>query len=129
MPTCADSNLRIWNRVPDGSRLEVRVVGHVDDPKKDQFVANAEVEVTNDAKESWTDDMLRPGPKTKKLVSPHGYNVKVRVAFAAKDSAQVQARVVKPDGTVYGKEYCRQIDGKANDISTCTLIAVTVAGK
>jgi hypothetical protein len=83
--------------------------------------------VTDAAEEDWEDDELRPGPKSKKLESPHGYNVTVRVAFAAADSAQVQARVVKPDGSVYGKEYCHPMEGGAGDIRSCTLIAVTLA--
>jgi len=125
MATCEDSNLRIWLRVPDGSRLEVSVVGNVDDETQDQFVADATVIDTNEVQKDWTDDMLRPGPKKATLKSPHDYNVTVHVTFAAKDSAQVQARVVKPKGGTYGKEYCYHIDGKAGDIVSCTLIAVT----
>ena len=124
LPTCTDQNLRVWNRVPDGSRLEVSVVGHPD-PKDDQFVANAEARITNDVTEEWTDEMLRPGPKKRKLASPRGYNVTVRVAFATADTAQVQSRVVKPDGSVFGKVHCHTMSGKAGDILACTLIAIT----
>lgn len=124
MPSCTDANLRIWNRVPDGSQLRVRVVGH-ERAQDDQFVASAEVLVTDAAKEEWPDARLRPRGTQKALVSPHGYNVTVRVAFAAADVAQVQASVVKPGGSVYGKSYCHEMNGNGGDIMTCTLIAVT----
>jgi hypothetical protein len=126
MASCDDSNLRIWNRVPDKSKLEVSVVGDPQDPTNDQFVANAEVRVTGSPPAEWQDQSLRPGPKVEALKKPKGYNLTVRIAFAAKDSAQVQARVIKPDGSVYGKAYCYEIAGNAGDIATCDLIAVTV---
>lgn len=125
MPACADANLKIWNRIPDGAHLELQVVGH-DDRTEDQFVAQARLITTDGDEENWTDDQIRGRTKRKQLRSPKGYDVRVRIAFSRSDSAQIQAKVIKPDGSVHAKPYCHAVAGSAGDIHRATVIAITI---
>jgi len=105
---CNDPAVGGWGACPNGSFLVLRVIGHAD-PAQDQFSATATCLPSAGVEESWSDAEIRVSTKHKLLTSPLGYEVRVFVAFIAADTARVQARIVKPDGTEHGPRYCREI--------------------
>jgi hypothetical protein len=110
------SELMLWTRVPDGSRLELRVATGTG-----KCVANAEwvVHTPDDSEttELWTDAELSPGPKKSRLRSPNDYAGFLRVTFPIKDPSQamVTAQIIKPDGTNYGPVKSETVSGRKGD--------------
>jgi hypothetical protein len=117
-------NLQIWNRVPDRSTFELAVTG--DGPAaKQTFVASARLLVDNGAEEQWVDADLHPGPKTKRLASPRSYVVRIAVFFSGQATATIQARILKPDGSVHANPYTFAVSGKNGDTQRATILIVT----
>jgi hypothetical protein len=118
----------LWSRVPEGSRVEVRVT-----TSAGKCVTNAEwvVHAPNDSEttELWTDADLNPGPKKAKLRPPNDYAGSVRVAFPIKDASEatVTAQIIKADGANYGPVKTAVVSGrKGDDPRLVTIIARTV---
>jgi hypothetical protein len=128
--TCSDDDVTGWANCPDGSHLEVRVVGDPANPANDQFSATATCLPTIGPRDPvWTDAEIRLATKSRILESPKGYRVQVFVAFVAPGTAQVQARVVTPNGTQHLHSYCREITDPAGNGTpqlAATLMPVTV---
>lgn len=110
------SQLLIWTRVPKGARLEVEV--HATSGK---CVANGEfvTQKPDDSQttELWTDKELQPGPRSAKLQPPSEYATFVRVVFPGKtvSSADVTARIVKADDSLFGPEKTASVSGRKGD--------------
>jgi hypothetical protein len=114
------SRIKIWNRVPDRSRLEVAV----DSPAT--ITAKAFLTVSDGHEEDWPDASLRPGPKSLLLRTPKLYSVIVDLKFAAVATATVNAKIVKPDGAVYGDAHSVQVAGTAGEVKTVAIGVITL---
>jgi len=121
------SNLYLKNRVPNGSKLELSIVG-ADAAADSAFVGSARLVLDDGKEEVWDDADVHPGPKTKKLASPKSYVWRVRVAFtgAQTSAAIIRAHIEKPNnGGVFGDPYEFEVEGKNGDIARATIMAVT----
>jgi hypothetical protein len=119
------SSIKIWARVPDGSKLEVSVT-------KDSgtIVGAARFRRDDGTEEEWVHSQLSPGPKTKLLRSPHDYAVTLRVEFtgAGTSGATIDARIVKPGGDVHGSPYSYSVTGAKGDDARATVFIQMVNG-
>lgn len=116
------------NRVPDGSKLCLRIEEAQDTPGG-SFIGSARLVVDDEggSEEIWDDAQVHPGPKCQKLTAPKGYAWRVRVAFVSSktERAVIRAEVIKPDGSVFGDDYEFEVAGKNDDTRRATLMIVT----
>lgn len=117
-------SLKIWNAVPDGSKIELSLDG-------DGAVvgrARALRDTDGDIDEvTWEDHELHPGPKVVRLSSPSRYTIRVLAAFAGADTmATIRARIITPQGTQHGNAFAFAVKGKSgNTPARATLIVLT----
>jgi hypothetical protein len=116
------SNLKIWNRVPDGSVLEVWVESDEEAP----LSAGARLLDDQGEELEWKDPDLRPGPATHVLEKPKSYVVRLRVFFAGEGEGVIRARIVKPDESIHGDPYSYLVTGNAGDVVRATIVVVTL---
>lgn len=112
------SRIKIWNRVPDGSRLHVQVDGGTG-------TAGGFFTVSDGSTEEWDDAMLRTG-LARTLRTPKRYNVGLVLRFAGASTMTVKAHAEKPDGSHHGKDYEEPVTGEAGDVKTVSIGAVTL---
>jgi hypothetical protein len=119
-------SLKIWLRVPDRSQLELSVTG----PPDGGFVSGArllEDDGTNVSEATLEHDDISPGPHSVKLKKSFSYTIRVRVAEVTPDpiTVTIEARIVKPNGDHFGKDYSFPVTGKnGDDPQRATIIAV-----
>jgi hypothetical protein len=119
-------SLKIWLRVPDRSRLELSVTG----PPDGGFVSGArllEDDGTNAAETMLEHDEISPGPHPIKLEKGFSYTIRVRVAELTPDpiTVTIEARILKPNGDHFGKDYSFPVTGKnGDDPQRATIIAM-----
>jgi hypothetical protein len=118
-----DMSLKIWNVVPDGSRIELSLDGD------GAFVGRARVLKDTDGdvqEETWEDDELHPGPRVATLRSPTRYTIRVAAAFAgAETTVTIRARIVTPSGAQHGSAFAFATKGqKGSTPARATLIAL-----
>jgi hypothetical protein len=121
-----DTALKIWVGIPAGSRLEVSIESASTQWGSDAHLVIAHPGGTQD-EQDWSHDELHPGPRTLVLEGGNGYTVGVRVSFTGSVpvNATIRARVVKPDGSVYGSAYAYTVSGTAIEVARSSIIAVT----
>jgi len=120
-------SLKIWLRVPDRSRLELSVTG----PPDGGFVSGARL--LEDDDQNVSEKMLEhndisPGPLPVALEKGFTYTIRVRVAELTPDpiTVAIDARIIKPNGDPFGKDYSFSVTGKnGDDPQRATIIAVT----
>lgn len=120
---CDDLSPRIWIRVRDRSRLEVRLV-----PSDDAYTPNitfrTNAKTPDEEKETWSGSEVTPGPKKILLRSPNRYDLNVLVAFlgAERTTVEVQAVIIRPDRdstgaeVIHGTPFCERLSGKNGDL-------------
>jgi hypothetical protein len=120
------SELMTWRRIPSGCKLEVSLT-----PVPGEFTATGEVfpiGPTNPASQEWSDTDVHPGPKVFTIGSGKDYIVDLVVTFvsAAASEATVNVRVVKPDGTSFGRPRSATLTGRIGDPpDTVSIVLVT----
>lgn len=113
------SRIKIWNRVPDNSRLHVQVEGGIG-------TAQGHLTVSDGTTEDLTDAVLRRGEPPKRLRAPNLYSLNLFLRFAAASTMTVKAHVEKPDGTHHGQDYEEPVTGAAGDVKTVVIGVVTL---
>lgn len=107
-------SVEVYENVPDGSRLEVRVTSQK--PAQDgNFTSDIIFITSGELDQSWPDADIHPGPKTATLRSPHAYMLEIRVAFLGTATAIVDARIFKPEGDIYSTPKTWTIPGNNGD--------------
>ena len=116
------SSLQAWQNIPDGSTLKVSLESAGD------YVGDATCTTIGGPVEQWSHGEMDPGPKTKKLDSPHDYSTRVDVGFVKPEavSVTVTARIVKPDGTQQSSTYTHAVSGTNGETAAVDIIAKTV---
>ena len=97
-----------WINIPDGSHFELSIT-----TLKGAGVASADTADDEGNAASWNDAKVHPGPASLLLNSPHFYNVILNVTLTQKgtNQLQVEAKVIKPDGTQHGSKYLDTVSG------------------
>ncbi len=119
-------SLKIWLRVPAGSRLELAVTA----PAGAAFVSGArllEDDGTNVTETLWEHDEISPGPQSITIRKGFSYTIRVRVAELTPDptTVSIAACIIKPNGQHYGEDYQYDVTGKnGDDPQRATIIAV-----
>jgi hypothetical protein len=116
-------SLKIWNAVPDGSRIELSLQGD------GAFAGRARVLKDTDGdieEETWEDNEVHPGPRAAMLRSPSRYTIRVLGAFAGAESTiTIRARIVTPEGAQHGSAFAFATKGKNGGTpARATLIAL-----
>lgn len=114
-----DGPLKIWQGVPDRSTLELRL-----DSGDEEFAGTVRFVSDDGRVETWPDNEIHPGPKRRLLSqTAQGYIATLFVAFDSKEkiTANVRARTLAPDGSVFKKEYFHVLSGKRGDIDAATI--------
>ena len=111
-------NVEFYENVPDGSQLEVSF-----GPENGPLTGNALLITSGDVPDqAWGDTDVRPGPKTQPLAKGHAYMLEVREAFFDQATGTIDARIRKPDGSLFSSPKTWEIDGEANSIELRVLI-------
>ena len=119
-------SLKIWLRVPAGSRLELAVTA----PAGAAFVSGArllEDDGTDVSETLLEHGEISPGPRSITIRKGFSYTIRVRVAELTPEptTVQIAACVIKPDGKHYGEDYLFPVTGKTgDDPQRATIIAV-----
>src|SRR5262245_4440703 len=119
-------SLKIWLRVPDKSRLELSVTG----PPDSGFVSGArllEDDGTNASETMLEHDEISPRPQPITHEKGFSCTIRVRVAELTPDpiTVTIEARILKPNGDHFGKDYSFPVTGKnGDDPQRATIIAV-----
>jgi len=115
------ASIKIWARVPDGSKLAVWVT-----VTAGKCIAAARFREENGTNTDWIHSDLVPGPKERKLRSPNKYAVTVRILFTADGSAAtIHAQIVKPNGDIHGNVYDYDAQGDKGDDERALIVAQT----
>jgi hypothetical protein len=109
---------RKWSRIPDGSWLELQVDG--------EFVTARAFLVNESGYEIRWPHVASRYMTRQILHSPEVYSVRVEIGFAGKSSADLLCRIVKTDGSVFGKPYRLAVSGNAGDVVSAEISAVTL---
>lgn len=115
-----------WFKIEDGSELEVAVTIPSDTPGAFSVVG---LRASDEARlPDWKPGDLRPGPATMTLSSPRVYSVILLFTFTGqqRSTAEVAARVVRPDGDTHGDPYEDSVSGKGGATKAITLGASTL---
>lgn len=124
---CDSPRIWLWARVPDGSHVEVSVEAG-EGSTVDDFEAVALFDIDEGADEWWDHHTLVSGTHEAELVEPRRYTVGVVVTFTRTElrSVLVRGQVRKPDGSIHGTPYCREVAGKRDQIERCHLLINTL---
>jgi hypothetical protein len=109
---------RKWSRVPDGSWLELQLDG--------TLVTAKAILAGERGKEIRWPHAARPYLTRQILHSPEVYSVRIEIEFAGSSSADLSCRIIKPDGSVFGKPYRLAVSGNAGDVVSTQISAVTL---
>lgn len=110
--------VEIYENVPDGSKLEVSL-----GPTGNKIRGNVLFITSGDtADQTWGDGAIRPGPKIEKLTKGRAYMLEMRVSFFEAETATLEARVRKPDGSTYSTPKVWSIKGKKDTVELRVLI-------
>ncbi len=119
-------SLKIWQRVPDGSRLELVVTA----AEGVAFVGGARL-VEDDgvtvSETQWQHSQICPGPQSVPVRAGVSYIVRVRIAHLTEDPSTVSiaACIVKPSGKHFGEDYEHAVTGRVgDDPQRATIIAI-----
>jgi hypothetical protein len=110
------TSTRKWTGIPHGSWLELKIDG-------EHVVATALLTGAG-ADRTWSHDAVILG-KRQKLRASKIYDLRIEVAFELASSAEVACRIIKPDGTTYGKPYRLELSGNAGDVARAEIRAHT----
>jgi hypothetical protein len=111
------SNLGVWYKVPNGSRIEMSV-----DPTTEDCSARARIVRTDETEALAEHDSLVPGPYIEPVADDNSYSIRFSVVFQSAQMAQatiiVQVRdatgAVIPDSNG-DASYVYNVEGKAGD--------------
>ncbi len=109
MPKNPPRNTELYEQVPDGSKLEVRV-----GPAGASFTSDAKFFTSGELAQEWTDANLRPGPKSPKLGAGKAYFLSVRLKFQAPATATIDVQITRADNTTHSTPIHWDLKGKAN---------------
>ena len=113
--------VEVYQDVPDGSTLELRVT-----PANGAFTSTALFSSSgNVPDETWPDPDIRPGARTHALARNHAYMLEVRLAFLGAVQAEIDARIRKPDGSIYSTPKTWTIAGNNGDQALRVLLIRT----
>jgi len=114
--------LAFWNRIPDGSRLELSI-----QPTTGNFDVSARMLRDDGQKATFTHQQIAAGTATIPLSSPRIYTVTYTVSFIGPNNSTVTlgGQVRKPDGGIHGDPFSESITGKNNRVEEAALLAVT----
>ena len=112
------SQIKIWNKVPDRSRLHVEVTGQAG-------TASGIYSVSDGTAEDWTNAQLRAGVD-RTLRTPKLYNVTLTLKYAKAGALTVAAFIEKPGGTHHGKDFEVTLNGQPGDVKIVAIGAVTL---
>ena len=119
------SNLKIWMRVPDGSRLEMWV-----DPlahgEEYPWASSARIVDGQGNERTVSDGELTPGKATEPIQRPEVYAVRFAAGLTGTANGMFHARILRPDGEVFGDEFTMPIVGGNGDVARATISVVTL---
>jgi hypothetical protein len=118
-PSSRAAPSRKWSRIPDGSWLELRVDG--------ELVTARAFLGRGGGKEIRWPHVAGPYVTRQILHSPEIYSVRVEIRFAGQSSADLSCRIVKPDGSIFGKPCRLAVSGDAGDVVSIEISAVTLS--
>jgi hypothetical protein len=111
-------NVEFYEKVPDGSRLEVSF-----GPTAGPFTGSVLFITSGDVDDqTWSDTEVRPGPKIQALQKGHAYMLEMRVAFLNQATSTIAARIRKPDGIAFSSPKTWNIAGGKDDIQLRILL-------
>ena len=112
------AQIRLWTKVPDRSRLKVKVTGGAG-------TVEGTYGDSDGTHEPWSDAQLRKGID-RLLRTPKRYNATLLLKFATAGTLTVTAHVEKPDGTHHGEDFESPVTGQAGDVKVVVLGVVTL---
>jgi hypothetical protein len=116
------SRVKIWTRVPDQSKLHVRVEGGTG-------TAEGFLTVSDGTNRQIADNVLRAGVPPINLRSPKLYSLTLVLTFAAPSTITVKAHVERPDGSHQAGDFQEPVTGAAGDVKTVALGVITLQGR
>ena len=122
---CDDHSPRMWVRVRDQSVLHLSLA-----PSSENYAQTVRLFInpgSPDAEvEEWTRDEVTPGPKRRTLDAGNSYELEVLLSFttATATSVEVQAKILRPNGAVHGREFCELQSGQLGSPSVSSLCAI-----
>jgi hypothetical protein len=118
--TTMPPHLKNWVNVPPGSTMHVKVSGDVPVRGDPQREVNNVVIDDGDVSDTVLRQGWRAAVRSKETVS-----LIVFLTFAENGtkSGNLEARVVKPDGSVHGSSFNKQFSGKAGDSEVFAFIS------
>lgn len=112
-----------WFAVPDGSALKIKVTG------SDSNFNVTGVQITEPGGVKNLSHAALVQGTSQKLVSPKAYSVNLAIVFLGQTTTTtvtVEASVIKPDGTPFGKPRPPYVtSGKNNAVDSSMIIAIT----
>lgn len=112
------AGIKIWNKVPDKSRLVVRVEGGTG-------TVRGLYTVSDGTTEEWSDAELRAG-KVKTLRTPKRYALTLELRFAADSTMTVMAHIEKPGGGHHGSDFEEPVTGTPGALKIVAIGVVTL---
>ena len=112
------ARIKIWNRVPDNSKLHVRVDGGTG-------TAQGMLTVSDGGNRDIDDAALRAGAPPIPLRTPKLYSLTLILTFAAASTMTVRSHVELPGGNHHGSDFEEPVTGAAGDVKTVAIGVIT----
>jgi hypothetical protein len=112
------ARIKIWNRVPDNSRLHVQVQGGTG-------TAEGMLTVSDGGNRTVDDAALRAGAPPIPLRTPKLYSLTLILTFAAASTMTVRSHVELPGGNHHGTDFVEPVTGAAGDVKTVAIGVIT----
>ena len=110
------TSAREWTGIPHGSWLELKIRRRARGGDRALHRCGRRQDVVS----------RRGGPgQATEAARVEIYDLRIEVAFELASSAEVACRIVKPDGTTYGKPYRLELSGDAGDVAHAEIRALT----
>jgi len=115
------TRLAIWNRIPDGSTLELSI-----NPTVGNFDVSARMLMDNGQTATFTHQQIASGVARIPLTRPRICTVTLTVRFPGQNATvTLEARVVKPGGGIHGSPFSESVGGQNGRVEEAALVAVT----
>lgn len=119
------TNLKIWMRVPDGSTLEMWV-DPLEHGEEYPWASSARIVDGQGNERQVSDGELTPGKATEPIQRPKVYAVRFAAGLTGAADGTFHARILRPDGAVFGQEFTMPITGVNGDVVRATIGVVTL---
>jgi hypothetical protein len=119
------SNLKIWMRVPDRSTLEMWV-DPLEHGEEYPWTSGARIVDGQGNEREVFDGELTPGKATEPIQRPEVDAVRFAAGLTGTADGMFHARILRPDGEVFGEEFTMPITGVNGDVVRATIGVVTL---